>query len=98
MGRGPTDAEARRKLTPYQFAPAADGDPVVRFQVGGGARAVTPVEVSAEILRVLKERAERALGGTLTGAVITVPAYFDDGQRRPPATPGELPVWRCCAC
>src|SRR5256885_12191139 len=45
-------------------------------------RRVTPLEVSAEILRVLKKRAEDQLGGELDGAVITVPAYFDDAQRQ----------------
>src|SRR5882724_32859 len=69
MGRGPGDAEATRRLTPYTFAPAAAGDPVVRFSVAGGARAVTPIEVSAEILKVLRARAEQALGGELAGAV-----------------------------
>src|SRR3546814_5375678 len=42
----------------------------------------SPVETSAEILKALKHRAEKALGGELTGAVITVPAYFDDAQRQ----------------
>ena len=51
MGRGPSDAEATRRLTPYRFAPAAAGDPVVRFAVADGARAVTPIEVSSEILK-----------------------------------------------
>jgi len=90
MGRGPADAEARRKLTPYDFAPSAEGEPVVRFQVADRARAVTPVEVSAEILRVLKERAERQLGEPLFGAVITVPAYFDDGQRQATRDAGRI--------
>jgi molecular chaperone HscA len=88
MGRGPRDAEATRRLTPYEFAPAADA--VVRFSLLGGQRAVTPVEVSAEILRVLKARAEAALGGELDGAVITVPAYFDDGQRQATRDAGRL--------
>ncbi len=90
MGRGPGDAEATRKLTPYHFAPAAAGDPVVRFAVAGGARAVTPIEVSAEILKVLRQRAETQLGGALEGAVITVPAYFDDGQRQATRDAGRL--------
>jgi len=90
MGRGPSDAEARRKLTPYEFMPAAPGEPVVRFRVAGGARAVTPVEISAEILRVLKERAEHELGAPLFGAVITVPAYFDDGQRQATRDAGRI--------
>jgi len=89
MGRGRRDAEATRKLTPYQFAPGADGEGVVRFAVAGG-RAVTPLEVSAEILKVLRARAEEALGGPLQGAVITVPAYFDDGQRQATRDAGRL--------
>jgi molecular chaperone HscA len=92
MGRGPRDAEATRQLTPYVFAHGqddADGDGVVRFAVAGG-RAVTPIEVSAEILAVLKARAEAALGAPLEGAVITVPAYFDDGQRQATRDAGRL--------
>jgi molecular chaperone HscA len=77
MGRGAGDPETRR-LGPYRFA--ADDGPVVRFEVGKG-RVVTPIEVSAEILRELKDRAEDDLGA-VGGAVITVPAYFDDGQRQ----------------
>lgn len=94
MGRGSDDPEAYRKLTPYEFDSTAPGQPavpVVRFRVAGGARTVTPIEVSAEILRVLKERAERALGGgPLAGAVITVPAYFDDGQRQATRDAGRI--------
>jgi molecular chaperone HscA len=90
MGRGPRDAEATRRLTPYQFVPGGESEAVVRFSVLGGQRAVTPVEVSAEILRVLKTRAEVALGGELDGAVITVPAYFDDGQRQATRDAGRL--------
>ncbi|HXU06713.1 MAG TPA: Hsp70 family protein, partial [Polyangia bacterium] len=89
MGRGPRDAEATRKLTPYQFFQGAGDQSVVRFAVAGG-RAVTPMEVSAEILRVLRARAEEALGGPLQGAVITVPAYFDDGQRQATRDAGRL--------
>ncbi len=90
MGRGPGDVEATRRLTPYRFAPAAAGDPVVRFVVGDGAPAVTPIEVSSEILKVLRARAEQELGGELGGAVITVPAYFDDGQRQATRDAGRL--------
>jgi molecular chaperone HscA len=88
MGRGPRDAEATRKLTPYQFFQGAGDQSVVRFAAGG--RAVTPMEVSAEILRVLRVRAEEALDGPLAGAVITVPAYFDDGQRQATRDAGRL--------
>jgi molecular chaperone HscA len=76
MGRGLDDlAEAARR--PYRFT-AAPG--MVRLDTVAGER--TPVEVSAEILKSLRARAERALGGELVGAVITVPAYFDDAQRQ----------------
>ena len=55
-----------------------------------GSREVSPVEVSAEILKALKERAEQALGGPIEGAVITVPAYFDDAQRQATRDAGRL--------
>ncbi len=87
MGRGPEDAETHRRFTPYKFA--AQSGPVVRFEVAG-PRTVTPMEVSAEILRVLKERAEKELGGELDGAVITVPAYFDDAQRQATKDAGRI--------
>jgi molecular chaperone HscA len=90
MGRGPADAEAMLKLTPYRFASSEAKDGVVRFAVSDGGCAVTPMEVSAEILRVLKARAEAALDGELDGVVITVPAYFDDGQRQATRDAGRL--------
>jgi molecular chaperone HscA len=83
MGRGADDPETRR-LGPYEFVDAKAGEAnVVRFRVRGasGKRDVTPVEVSAEILRALKSRAEDELRN-VGGAVITVPAYFDDAQRQ----------------
>ncbi len=75
MGRGLADA--RRERLPYAFVEA---EGMVRIRTRAGER--SPVEVSAEILKVLRERAEEALGGELVGAVITVPAYFDDAQRQ----------------
>ena len=80
MGRGADDPETRR-LGPYEFAAADPNGPnTVRFRVANG-RVVTPVEVSAVILRALKELAEDQLR-SVGGAVITVPAYFDDAQRQ----------------
>lgn len=76
MGRGAADADAAGEL-PYELAP---GEGTVRFRTARGA--LSPVEISAEILKVLRLRAEAALGGPIEGAVITVPAYFDDGQRQ----------------
>ncbi len=98
MGRGPEDARAAQagRLLSYRIAEAgADKDwTVVRFLVAGeggeGGRQVTPVEVSAEVLRALRQRAEEALGGELEGAVITVPAYFDDAQRQATRDAGRL--------
>jgi molecular chaperone HscA len=62
---------------PYDFA-ADEG--MVRIRTVQGVK--SPVDISAEILNTLRQRAEASLGGDLTGAVITVPAYFDDGQRQ----------------
>ncbi len=82
MGRGADDPETRR-LGPYEFdeSPPNENGGVntVRFRVRG--KSLTPVEVSADILRELKKRAEDDLG-KVGGAVITVPAYFDDAQRQ----------------
>lgn len=75
MGRGLDDA--RRHSSPYEFVDA-QGMVKLRTRVGDKS----PVEVSADILRVLRERAELTLGANLDGAVITVPAYFDDAQRQ----------------
>jgi molecular chaperone HscA len=86
MGKGKGDAETR-KLGAYRFADGV-GD-VVRFAVSGGAP-VTPIEVSAEILRTLKRRAEAFFSARVEQAVITVPAYFDDAQRQATKDAGRL--------
>ena len=86
MGRSSADPETRR-LSPYRFAEGESG--VVRFVVDGG-RVVNPVEVSAEILRALRTRAEERLGIKVHQAVITVPAYFDDAQRQATKEAGRL--------
>ena len=77
MGRGLADAEQGHARA-YRLVAGADGVPAIRTIAGDK----TAVEVSADILRTLKFRAEAALGGALVGAVITVPAYFDDAQRQ----------------
>ncbi|BCL74386.1 chaperone protein HscA [Jeongeupia sp. HS-3] len=75
MGRGLTDvADA---ATPYRFV---DEPGMLKLSTAGGIK--SPVEVSADILKALRARAEQSLGGELVGAVITVPAYFDDAQRQ----------------
>jgi len=76
MGRGVADV-AKYGALPYRFV---DAPGMVAIETAAGRR--SPVQVSAEILRVLRDRAERALGGELIGAVVTVPAYFDDAQRQ----------------
>lgn len=76
MGRGLRDLPDAGSM-PYQFV---DAPGMVQLKTVAGVK--SPVEVSAEILKVLRDRAEKALGGDLVGAVITVPAYFDDAQRQ----------------
>lgn len=76
MGRGLKDLIDLSTL-PYHFV---DAPGMVQLKTVVGTK--TPVEMSAEILKALKMRAETAMGGELTGAVITVPAYFDDAQRQ----------------
>ncbi|HUP28903.1 MAG TPA: Fe-S protein assembly chaperone HscA, partial [Usitatibacter sp.] len=76
MGRGVADV-ARYGALPYRFV---EGPGMVAMETAAGVR--SPVQVSAEILKVLRDRAEAALGGELTGVVVTVPAYFDDSQRQ----------------
>ena len=78
MGRGLSDVvQTHQGDLPYDFV---DGPGMVQIRTAAGVK--SPVEVSAEILRVLRVRAEASLGGDITGAVITVPAYFDDAQRQ----------------
>jgi len=89
MGRGPGEVNAN-DLRGYALAPETGDGRVVRFHVAGKSRAVTPMEVSAEVLKVLKQRAEVALEGPLDGVVITVPAYFDDAQRQATRDAGRL--------
>ena len=76
MGRGLKDV-SHVETMPYDFV---DTEGMVRLRTVQGVK--SPVEVSAEILKELRLRAERSLGDELTGAVITVPAYFDDAQRQ----------------
>jgi molecular chaperone HscA len=93
MGRGVADLKTLGSRLPYEFLQTDSTVPRIRTRGGD----VTPVEVSAEILRALSLRAEQALGGELSGVVITVPAYFDDAQRqatKDAATLAGLKVFR----
>lgn len=76
IGRSLVDITTKYPSIPYTFV-GDENHPVINTRRG----AVNPVQVSAEILKTLAKRAELALGGELTGVVITVPAYFDDAQR-----------------
>ena len=78
MGRGRCDVKRTGNQLPYEFGGCEEGMALLKTVAGD----ISPVAVSAEILKVLKNRAEQTLGGELGGAVITVPAYFDDAQRQ----------------
>ena len=82
VGRGREDINFSH---PYRLV---DERGVIRFDVGGSQ--VTPIEASAEILKALKREAEEALGFEIEGAVITVPAYFDDAQRQATRDAGRI--------
>lgn len=79
MGRGVHDVKALAGVLPYKIAASGDSVGMVRLEVAG--RSVTPIEMSAEILRAVKARAEHSLGQEIDKAVVTVPAYFDDAAR-----------------
>lgn len=77
LGRSLSDIQTRYPSLPYNFKISDNGLPVLETAMG----MKNPIEVSADILRSLGQRAEKTLGGELAGVVITVPAYFDDAQR-----------------
>ena len=78
MGRSVGDLATLQGHLPYEFVNQDSGVPQIQTVAGP----VTSIEVSSEILKSLRDRAELSLGGELTGVVITVPAYFDDAQRQ----------------
>lgn len=78
MGRGLNDVKSLGTQLPYEFVDSESDMPRMRTAAGD----FSPVEISADILRNLKQRAQNTLGDELTGVVITVPAYFDDAQRQ----------------
>ncbi len=86
MGRGLEDIKELGGRRPYEFVDSKEAVPRIHTVAGD----VTAVEVSAEILKALKQRAEASLGDNLTGVVITVPAYFDDAQRQATKDAGKL--------
>ncbi|WP_206484281.1 Fe-S protein assembly chaperone HscA [Thalassotalea sp. G2M2-11] len=77
IGRSLNDIQGKYPSLPYQFCDDENHPSIVTRQ-----GKINPVQVSAQVLKSLNERAQQALGGELTGVVITVPAYFDDAQRQ----------------
>ena len=85
MGRGWEDVKDELRYLPFRVLPA---DGTVKLAVGG--REVTPPEVSAIVLKALKERAEAHFGEPIEKAVVTVPAYFNDSQRQATKDAGRI--------
>jgi molecular chaperone HscA len=79
MGRGAADLHTVAGVLPYEVEPGSGQTDMVKLRIGGKPR--SPVEISAEILKALRTRAEAALDKPVERAVITVPAYFDDAAR-----------------
>ena len=88
IGRRFSDAEVQKdkKLLPYEIREASDGGVEVKM----GEKWLKPAEISAMVLRKLKADAEDKLGEKITEAIITVPAYFDDSQRKATKVAGEI--------
>jgi molecular chaperone DnaK len=90
MGRKFSELSAAEKQLPYKVVEAANGDAHVEVEAGGETKVYSPQEISAMILAKLKADAEAKLGETITDAVITVPAYFNDSQRNATKAAGEI--------
>ena len=86
MGRRYDEVQSEIKLVPYKVVRAANAD--VRIEIRG--KQYSPPEISAMILRKLKEAAEAYLGEKVTQAVVTVPAYFNDSQRQATKDAGQI--------
>ena len=85
MGRSYDDVKDELEFFPFAVRP---GEGILTLEIGG--RQITPPEVSAVVLKALKERAERHFGETVEQAVITVPAYFNDSQRQATRDAGRI--------
>ncbi|MFM8361003.1 MAG: Hsp70 family protein, partial [Verrucomicrobiota bacterium] len=90
MGRKFDEIQEELKRVPYKVVKAANGDAHIEVEVDGQSKACSPPEISAMILAKLKADAEMRLGETLTQAVITVPAYFNDSQRQATKDAGRI--------
>jgi Fe-S protein assembly chaperone HscA len=91
MGRGVEDVQDELMLFPFRLAEDLEPGEVLRIKLGD--KTFTPPEISALILRQLKRNAERYFGGSVTKAVITVPAYFNDAQRQATKDAGRIAGW-----
>ena len=90
IGRKFDELTPEEKNTPYKIVKAANGDAHIEVEVGGTTKTYSPQEISAMVLSKLKADAEARLGETITEAVITVPAYFNDSQRNATKAAGEI--------
>ena len=90
MGRKFVEVQEELKRVPYKVVKAANGDAHVEVEVEGKPQTFSPPEISAMILAKLKADAETRLGETITQAVITVPAYFNDAQRQATEDAGKI--------
>ena len=90
IGRKYAELTADDKKVPYTIVEAPNGDAHIQVEVGGETKVYSPQEISAMILGKLKADAEAKLGETITEAVITVPAYFNDAQRNATKAAGEI--------
>lgn len=90
IGRKFAELSESEKQTPYKIVAASNGDAHIEVEVGGEKKTYSPQEISAMILGKLKADAESKLGETITQAVITVPAYFNDAQRNATKAAGEI--------
>lgn len=90
IGRKYAELTAEDKKVPYTIVEAANGDAHIQVEVGGETKVYSPQEISAMVLAKLKADAEAKLGETITEAVITVPAYFNDAQRNATKAAGEI--------
>lgn len=90
IGRKYSELTADDKKVPYTIVEAANGDAHIQVEVGGETKVYSPQEISAMVLSKLKADAEAKLGETISEAVITVPAYFNDAQRNATKAAGEI--------
>src|SRR5246500_4475938 len=90
MGRKFDEVQTETRRVPYKIVKAANGDAHVEVEVGSEKKTFSPPEISAMILAKLKADAEAKLGETITQAVITVPAYFNDSQRNATKDAGKI--------